>query len=250
MPRYFVHLAYNGTRYHGWQVQNNASSVQEVITQAVDMMWKVQINLVGCGRTDTGVHARDFYAHFDLGQPKSREEMDELAFRLNRYLADDIVIYRIFPVPDDLHARFSAISRTYKYYIHTCKDPFLKDVSWFVHSSCDLEMMNKGASLFLGTLDFTSFSKLHSSAKTNICTVTKAEWERIDHQLIFTISADRFLRNMVRAIVGTLMDLGQGKISMEDLMKIMEGKDRSLAGESVPAKGLFLTLVKYPEFDL
>jgi tRNA pseudouridine38-40 synthase len=246
MPRYFVHLAYNGARYHGWQVQENASSVQQVITQAIELIWKVKINLVGCGRTDTGVHAKDFYAHYELDEVKSQDELDEMTFRLNRYLPDDIVIYRIFPVPDYLHARFSAISRTYKYYVHTRKDPFLNDVSWFVHSPCDVNVMNEGAALLLGTMDYTSFSKLHSSAKTNICTVKKAEWERVDQQLTFTITADRFLRNMVRAIVGTLMELGQGKISLEDLRKIVEGKDRSLAGESVPAKGLFLTEVRYP----
>jgi tRNA pseudouridine38-40 synthase len=246
LPRFFIHLAYNGSLYHGWQVQENASTVQQLITQAIEMIWKVQINLVGCGRTDTGVHAKDFYAHFDLEDDRTQEQLDELAFRLNRYLADDIVIFKIFPVPADLHARFSAISRTYKYYVHNRKDPFLNDISWFVHSPCDVKIMNEGAALLLGTMDYTSFSKLHSSAKTNICTVTKAEWERVDHQLIFTITADRFLRNMVRAIVGTLMELGQGKISLEDLRKIIEGKDRSLAGESVPAKGLFLTEVRYP----
>ena len=245
MERYFIRLAYNGTRYHGWQVQQNANSVQQAITNAIDLMWKVKVNLVGCGRTDTGVHAKEFFAHFDLPGSRNSDELADLKFRLNRYLDKDIVIFDIFPVPPGLHARFSAISRTYQYHIHTRKDPFLEDFSWFVPHVADASQMNAGAEMLLKISDFTSFSKLHSSAKTNICKVYLANWEMKEHRLIFTIKADRFLRNMVRAIVGTLMDLGQGKISMEEFRKIIEGKDRSLAGESVPAKGLFLTKVEY-----
>lgn len=246
MQRYFIRLAYNGSRYHGWQVQDNARSVQQVITDAFRLIWKEEINLVGCGRTDSGVHARDYYAHFELDGLISRQEIEDRIFRLNRYLDEDIVILEVFPVAPDLHARFSAISRTYQYFVHTRKDPFLNEISWFVPQAIDLALMNKGAGMLTGKQDFTSFSRLHSDVKTNICTVTHARWEKSGHQLIFTITADRFLRNMVRAIVGTIMDLGQGKITLEDYRKIIEGKDRSLAGESVPAKGLFLTGVEYP----
>jgi tRNA pseudouridine38-40 synthase len=245
LQRYFIRLAYDGTRYHGWQVQPNGRSVQEEITKAFDTIWKLQINLVGCGRTDTGVHARDYYAHFEMESLKGKEDLGEMAYRLNRYLDRDIVILDIYPVAPDMHARFSAISRTYKYYIHTRKDPFLNDCSWFIQGKLDVERMNEGAKMLMETDDFTSFSRLHSAAKTNICHLKQAQWERQDHRLVFTITADRFLRNMVRAIVGTLVDLGEGKISLEDLQDIIDGKDRSLAGESVPAKGLFLASVKY-----
>ncbi len=244
--RYFISLAYNGAAFHGWQVQDNAITVQQVITGAINMMWKTEINLVGCGRTDTGVHARQFYAHFDLGVEKSKDECDELAFRLNRFLPRELVIYGIFPVPADLHARFNAIARTYEYHIHTFKDPFLDDLSWFVHDRPDVELMNAGARMLTGTGDYTSFSKLHSAAKTNICTVIRAEWNADGHRLVFSITADRFLRNMVRAIIGTLVDLGQGKLTTDGLQRIIDGRDRSLAGESVPAKGLFLVKVEYP----
>jgi tRNA pseudouridine38-40 synthase len=247
MNRYFMQLAYNGTRYHGWQIQPNARSVQEVITNAFHVIWKYEINLVGCGRTDTGVHARDYYAHFELDDIKSQPELDEMAFRLNRYLDEDIVILKIYPVEPDLHARFSAVSRTYKYNIHTRKDPFVNESSWFVPQELNVEMMNEGAKLLMHHEDFTSFSKLHTEVKSNVCHLTHAAWVRQDHQLVFTITADRFLRNMVRSIVGTLVDLGQEKISIEDLKLIIEGKDRSMAGESVPAKGLFLAKVKFPE---
>ena len=246
MHRFFIRLAYNGTHYHGWQVQDNARTVQQVITDAFRVIWKVEINLVGCGRTDAGVHARDYYAHFELEEGRDMDELKDMAFRLNRYLDEDIVILEIFPVPSDLHARFSAKSRTYQYYLHTRKDPFLNEISWFVPQGIDLEKMNAGSEMLLGTHDFTSFSKLHTDVKTNICTIIQANWEKSGHQLIFTITADRFLRNMVRAIVGTLMDLGQGKITLEDYLRIIDGKNRSLAGESVPAKGLFLTEIKYP----
>lgn len=245
--RYFIHLAYDGSAYHGWQWQDNARSVQETITSAINLIWRVDINLVGCGRTDTGVHAREYFAHFDLEGEKERQELDELAFRLNRYLPDDIVIFRIFPVAPHLHARFSAHTRTYEYHLHTRKDPFLQDHSWYIHPVPGIELMNRGADLLLKTEDFTSFSKLHSDAKTNICRVSKACWQQEGHRMIFTITADRFLRNMVRAIVGTLLDLGHGKITMAELQGIIDGKSRALAGESVPARGLFLTRVVYPE---
>ncbi|MFA4864686.1 MAG: tRNA pseudouridine(38-40) synthase TruA [Bacteroidales bacterium] len=246
--RYFIKLAYNGSRYHGWQIQDNALTVQEVITKAIRLIWSMDFNMAGCGRTDTGVHAREFYAHFDLEEEKSREELNELTRRLNRYLEEDILIYNIFPVVQDLHARFSAISRTYEYHIHTRKDPFLNEFSWFVPQKSDIGLMNAGADILKEYNDFTSFSKPNANRKTNICKIIRSNWDLSDHRLIFTITADRFLHNMVRAIVGTLLDLGQQKISIEDLRRIIESKKRSGAGESVPAKGLYLTRIEYPGF--
>jgi len=247
--RYFIKLAYNGTNYHGWQIQENAATVQEVITEAVKLMWIKDFKMIGCGRTDTGVHASEFYAHFDLKDEKSKEELVELTYRLNRYLPEDIVIYRIFPVPPDLHSRYDAISRTYEYHIHTKKDPFLNDLSWFMPQPLDIELMNRGGEILTEYEDFTSFSKANIRRKTNLCKVMKAFWTVDDHRLIFTIMADRFLHDMVRAIVGTLINIGQYKITIEDLRSIIESKNRCSAGESVPAKGLFLTHIEYPGFQ-
>jgi tRNA pseudouridine38-40 synthase len=247
--RYFIKLAYNGARYHGWQIQENAVSVQEVITKAVRLMWIKDFKMIGCGRTDTGVHATEFFAHFDLEEEKNLDELNELAHRLNRYLPDDIVIYSIFPVKPGLHSRYDALSRTYEYHIHTRKDPFLNELSWFVHQKLDIDLMNRGGDVIKEYDDFTSFSKANVKRKTNLCKVMKVHWELSGHRLIFSITADRFLHDMVRAIVGTLIDLGQNKISIEDLRVIIESKNRCSAGESVPAKGLFLTRVEYPRFQ-
>jgi tRNA pseudouridine38-40 synthase len=244
--RYFMKLAYNGTNYHGWQIQENAVTVQEVITKAVRLMWNKEFKMIGCGRTDTGVHATEFYAHFNLEEEMSCEELNDLVNRLNRYLPDDIVIYSIFSVPHDLHSRYDAVSRTYEYHIHTRKDPFLNQLSWFVHEQLDIDLMNRGGEIIKEYDDFTSFSKANVKRKTNICRVMKAHWELSGHRLIFTIEADRFLHDMVRAIVGTLVDLGRHKITIEDLRLIIESKNRCNAGESVAAKGLFLTRVEYP----
>jgi len=216
MPfRYFIKLAYNGARYHGWQIQENAVSVQEVITKAVRLIWNKEFKMIGCGRTDTGVHAAEFFAHFDLEEEKGQDELNELAFRLNRYLPDDIVIYSIFAVKPGLHSRYDALSRTYEYHIHTLKDPFLNEFSWFVHQKLDIDLMNRGGELIKEYDDFTSFSKANVKRKTNFCKIFSARWELTGHRLIFTITADRFLHDMVRAIVGTLIDLGQYKISIE-----------------------------------
>jgi tRNA pseudouridine38-40 synthase len=244
--RYFIKLAFDGTNYHGWQIQDNALTIQEVIIKAVRLIWVKDFKTIGCGRTDTGVSASQFYAHFNLEEEKSREELDDLAFRLNRYLPDDIVINSIFPVPPNLHSRYDAISRTYQYYIHTFKDPFLNDHSWFMPMDLDIDLMNRGGEVIREYEDFTSFSKFNEKRNTNLCTITAAEWEKDGHRLVFTISANRFLHDMVRAIVGTLISLGRHKISIEDLKLIIESKDRCNAGESVPAKGLFLTRVEYP----
>lgn len=249
MPyRYFIRLAYNGSAYHGWQIQENALTVQEVMTNAVRLIWNKDFKMIGCGRTDTGVHAKEFYAHFDLAEEKSKEDLEELVNRLNRYLPDDIVIYSIFPVKADLHSRYDALSRTYEYYIHTRKDPFLNECSWLVHQKLDIDMMNRGGEIIKEYIDFTSFSKANVKRKTNLCKVFKANWKLSGHRLVFTITADRFLHDMVRAIVGTMIDLGQHKISLEDLRLIIESQDRCRAGESVPAKGLYLTRVEYQDF--
>jgi tRNA pseudouridine38-40 synthase len=247
--RYFIRLAYNGAHYHGWQVQDNALTVQEVITKAVRLIWNKDFTMVGCGRTDTGVHATEFYAHFDLEEEKNKEDLDELVNRLNRYLPDDIVIYSIFPVKTKLHSRYDALSRTYEYHIHSLKDPFLNECSWLVHKKLDINLMNRGGEIIKEYIDFTSFSKANVKRKTNLCKVSYANWELSGHRLVFSITADRFLHDMVRAIVGTLLDLGDHKISIEDLRKIIESKNRCSAGESVPAKGLYLTRVEYPGFS-
>ena len=247
--RYFIKLAYDGARYHGWQIQENAVTVQEVITRAVRLIWLKDFKMTGCGRTDTGVNAREFFAHFDLEEKKSPDELTELTYRLNRYLPNDIMIYSIFPVKPGLHSRYDAISRTYEYHIHTRKDPFLNQFSWYFHQQLDIDLMNRGGEVIAEYDDFTSFSKANVKRKTNLCTVSTAKWEMTDHRLIFTITANRFLHDMVRAIVGTMLDLGQHKITLEDLRLIITGKDRCKAGESVPAKGLFLTRVEYPGFE-
>ncbi len=244
MRRYFVKLAYNGTNYHGWQIQDNARTVQQELNEKISLMLNQKVNLVGCGRTDTGVHAREFYAHFDL--PDEYGEMDEmLAFRLNAFLPGDIVIYQVFQVPSGFHARFDAKSRTYKYYISRQKDPFMAGLSYFYHAPLDIKKMNEASGILFGYEDFTSFSKLHTQTKTNICRIMEAGWEEKDGMLVFTIKADRFLRNMVRAIVGTNLEIGKGKLAVEDMKRIIEAKDRSQAGFSVPAQGLFLEKIEY-----
>jgi tRNA pseudouridine38-40 synthase len=243
--RYFIKLAYNGANYHGWQIQPNAPSVQQTINEAVSTILQQEINIVGCGRTDTGVHAKEFFAHFDLSEDISAER-DDITRRLNHFLPKDISIFKIIPVDSDTHARFDAVSRSYKYIVSRRKDPFYKDFSYYVHDNLNIEKMNEAAETLFEFTDFTSFSKLHTQVKTNDCRIMQAQWEEKDHLLIFKITADRFLRNMVRAIVGTLLDVGRGKISTDDFKSIIESKNRSNAGYSVPAKGLFLTEVDYP----
>lgn len=243
MQRYFLQLSYNGTGYHGWQVQPNATSVQGKIEKALSTILREEIQVVGAGRTDTGVHASYYMLHFDSQNENLHNE--NIVFRLNRFLPDDIAIQQIFKVKNDAHARFDAISRTYNYYITTVKNPFDK-FSYQYTQKLDIEKMNKAASLLFEFSDFTSFARLHTDVKTNNCNVLKAEWIQEESQLIFTIKADRFLRNMVRAIVGTLMEVGKGKLLVDDFRTIIEMKDRGAAGASVPAVGLFLVDVKYP----
>ncbi len=245
--RYFVKLAYNGAAYHGWQMQENALSVQEALEKAMETILGQKVALTGAGRTDTGVHAREFYAHFELERQLSAEECSNAAYKLNSLLPADIFIFDIFPVGPDVHARFDAISRTYEYHIIRRKDPFRQGLAWYVWGKFDMESMNKAAAILHEYTDFTSFSKLHTQVKTNNCRIMHAAWEEEGHLLVFRITADRFLRNMVRAIVGTLIDIGRGRYDAEAIRKIIEAKDRSLAGLSVPAHGLFLSRVEYPD---
>jgi tRNA pseudouridine38-40 synthase len=244
VQRYFIKLAYNGANYHGWQIQDNASTVQQELNDKISLMLNEKVNLVGCGRTDTGVHAREFYAHFDL--PDTYGKVDEmLAFRLNAFLPEDIVIYEVFQVPSDFHARFDARSRTYKYYISREKDPFRSGLTYYYHAPLNIQKMNEAVSFLFQYEDFTSFSKLHTQTKTNNCRIMEAGWEEKDEMFVFTIKADRFLRNMVRAVVGTLLEIGKGKLEVGDMKRIIEAKDRSQAGFSVPAQGLFLEKIEY-----
>ncbi|MCB2209119.1 MAG: tRNA pseudouridine(38-40) synthase TruA [Bacteroidetes bacterium] len=243
MHRYFIKLAYKGTHYHGWQIQDNAHTIQEELNTKISLMLSETVNLVGCGRTDTGVHAREFYAHFDIS--KELDQLENLAFKLNGFLPEDIVIFEIFKVPTDFHARFDAQSRTYKYCISQRKNPFLTGQSFYYHGALDIVKMNAASKILFDYSDFTSFSKLHTQTKTNRCTIYHANWEKKGEELIFTIRADRFLRNMVRAIVGTMIEIGSGKLGVEDMKRIIEAKDRSDAGFSVPAEGLFLEKVSY-----
>lgn len=244
--RYFIRLAYDGTRYHGWQVQRNAVTVQQVLNDACSLILKETVSVTGCGRTDTGVHAREFFAHFEIPRKLNRQQCQKFIYQLNGFLESDIVIFDIFPIRPGIHARFSATTRTYQYVITRRKDPFQVNYSYYLFGDLDVDLMNRGADFLLSTSDFTSFSKVSTDTKTSICSVTHSRWEEHGEQLVFTIRADRFLRNMVRAIVGTLLDLGKGKITFDEFRQIVAGKNRSYAGESVPAAGLFLVSVEYP----
>lgn len=247
MARYFIELAYNGSPYHGWQVQPGAPTVQEELNRALSTLLRREVGVVGAGRTDTGVHASFFVAHFDTETPLP--DLEILIYKLNRLTGSGIAVSRIYPVADDMHARFSALSRTYKYYIDKWKDPFTYGVAWRVFPLPDIERMNEACKVLFEYTDFTSFSKLHTDVKTNNCTIMEARWEDTDRQLVFTIKANRFLRNMVRAIVGTMLEVGQGKLSPEGLHRIIESKNRCNAGTSVPGHALFLCDIEYPQLD-
>jgi len=242
--RYFIELAYKGTNFHGWQKQPDAISVQEVLEKALSLKLQEDISVLGAGRTDTGVHASFFVAHFDSAKDF---EIEKLIYGLNHLLGKEIAIYKIYSVNSNSHARFNAISRTYEYRISLRKNPFFIETTSFFNKNLDVDLMNRGGELLLNYSDFTSFSKLHTDTKTNNCKISKAVWTHQNEFLIFTITADRFLRNMVRSIVGTLIDLGEHKINIEDFKTIIESKDRRKAGQSVPPEGLFLTDIKYPK---
>jgi tRNA pseudouridine38-40 synthase len=244
MQRYFVELSYNGSSFFGWQRQPNQLSVQEEIENAFTKLnSNIPVAVVGCGRTDTGVHANHYVLHVDF---LSVNDLEQLVFKLNRILPSTIVIHSIKQAVSDFHARFHAISRTYRYFINTKKNPFKIGLSWTFTQKLDFEAMNEAAKLLIGTKDFTSFSKVNTDVKTNICTVSKAQWIKLDDtNYYFEITADRFLRNMVRATVGTLIEVGEGKIQSNDIVGILEAKNRGAASLSVPAHGLFLWEVCY-----
>lgn len=242
--RYFVSLSYKGTDFHGWQIQPNAITVQQKIQEGLYVLLREQVHIYGAGRTDTGVHAKQMYAHFDS---EASFELDELCYRLNSILPDTILIKSIFCVPANAHARFDALCRRYEYWICSFKNPFLKESAWLLFNELNYDLMNEAAALLLDVSDFTSFSKLNTDVNNNICILNKALWEKKDDTWIFTIESNRFLRNMVRAIVGTLVNVGKGNISLEEFKAIVVKKDRSHAGISAPAQGLYLVNIEYPK---
>ena len=241
--RYFIEFSYNGTNYHGWQKQPNASTVQEELTKCISVLLKEEVELMGAGRTDTGVHAHQMFAHFDT---LSTFNSNKIVTKLNSFLSNDILVYSIYKVKEDTHARFTATARTYKYFVSNKKDIFNPNLH-LVLKDLDLDKMNSACSYLMGEQDFTSFSKVNTDTFTNNCDITKAIWTKDGDAFVFTISANRFLRNMVRSVVGTLLDVGIGKIKVEAVKKIIYKKDRCAAGTSVPAKALFLTEIKYPK---
>ncbi|MBN2214237.1 MAG: tRNA pseudouridine(38-40) synthase TruA [Bacteroidales bacterium] len=247
MHRYFLQLCFKGTNYHGWQVQPNATSVQKKVNDALTTILKKETEVTGAGRTDTGVHASFFIAHFD-SETSFNELHSKLKFlnSLNAILPNDIAITDVCEVSPEAHARYSAVKRTYEYTIVFEKNPFLSDMSWYISRKPDIQQMNRCGELLLQYHDFTSFSRLHSDSKTNLCRIYEAYWTDSQAKMVFSITADRFLRNMVRAIVGTMIDVGKGKINHEDFKSIIEQKNRNAAGASAPAKGLVLTNLEYP----
>lgn len=241
--RYFITFSYDGTAYHGWQIQPHSVTVQEELQKALSTLMRKPMEVVGAGRTDTGVHARKMIAHFDHDEVL---DCSQLVYKLNKLLPRDIAVQHVEPVADDMHARFSAKSRTYHYYVHLEKNPFLRSYSWQVYGNPDFELMNRAARVLMEYKDFTSFSKVNTDTKTNDCTITEARWDRVgEDQWRFTVTANRFLRNMVRAIVGTLMEVGRGRMTIEQLRSVIEAKDRCRAGDSVPGNALFLVEVLY-----
>ncbi len=244
--RYFLHLAYNGAPFFGWQVQPDHPSVQEVLERSLSLLLHQEhIAVTGCGRTDTGVHAADYYAHFELEETLDAEGLKRLRDQLNSFLPKEIAIFDIFPVKPRAHARFDAVERTYQYFVSIRKNPFTFQQRYFSFRTPDIKRMNEAAALLLENEDFTSFSKVHTQVNNFICHVTHAQWVLEGDDLVFTITANRFLRNMVRAVVGTLLDVGFGKLSVSDFQNIINQKDRCKAGISVPADALFLTNVRY-----
>lgn len=243
MSRYFIHLAYNGAAYCGWQTQPALPTVQQTLEEALTTLLRQPIAIVGCGRTDTGVHASDFYAHFDAD---ANVDTKDIVFKLNNFLPADIAIFDIFQVADNAHARFDATARTYQYHVSDRRLPFRQGQYCRIYYKPDVEKMNEAAKILMEYDDFTSFAKLHTQVKTNICHLTEAHWDVSGDELVFTIRSNRFLRNMVRSVTGTLLDVGRGKLTIDGLREIIEKKNRCAAGVSMPACGLFLTKVEYP----
>ncbi len=241
--RYFIELAYKGTNYHGWQIQPDAKSVQETLNKALSILLKSEIDILGAGRTDAGVHAKQMFAHFDVDIDFDKEK---LVHKLNSFLPKDIAVFKIHAVHPEAHARFDATKRTYEYQIHTKKNAFEADDSWQYGLPLRTDLMNDACKILFEYTDFECFSKTNSDVNTFNCSIQEAFWQQSEDKLLFTISADRFLRNMVRAIVGTMINIGLEKVSLDDFKKIIESKDRSQAGFSVPAHGLYLTKIEYP----
>lgn len=244
--RYFICLSYNGSAFCGWQIQENANSVQEELQKTLSMLLKEPVSVTGAGRTDSGVHAINYIAHFDC--QAVIQDTAHLTYKMNAILPKEIAVHSIYQVHNTAHARFDAISRSYKYYVHTNKDPFENGFSYFVRpDNMDIEKMNLAARYFLGEHDFSSLEKVNGGNKTSICTVTHAEWVQIsEHKFVFSVTANRFLRNMVRAMVGSLLEVGSGKRQPEWIEQMLAQKNRCAAGQSVPGKALFLVEVKYP----
>lgn len=242
--RYFIEFSYNGKAYHGWQYQPNAISVQQVLEEALTKLLRAKISVMGAGRTDAGVHAAQMFAHFDI---EESFDIDLIVFKLNCFLPKDIAIHSIFEVNPKAHARFNAISRTYDYRISTKKNVFTSDFAYHIFFPLDIEKMNEACKILFHYKDFQCFSKSNTDVKTYYCDIKEAFWKFENDELIFTITANRFLRNMVRAIVGTMVEIGLGKIEVEQLHEIIQSKDRSEAGYSVPAQGLYLMKIVYPD---
>lgn len=249
MQRFFISLSYNGTTFNGWQIQSNTpNTIQQVIEDKMSMILKERIELVGCGRTDTGVSAKNYVAHFDTMLQDIHQNKEHWIYKFNTVLPESISINDIYRVKPSAHARFDAIERTYYYHVHQHKNPFINQFSTYIYGELDFELMNKAALILLEHSDFTSFSKLHAQTKTNNCKITRAVWQKTNiNEWRFVISADRFLRGMVRAIVGTLILVGKNKITLDDFNEIIKSKDRSKAGNNMAPEALFLTRIKYPE---
>ena len=241
-----MHMAFDGSDYCGWQIQPRELTVQQVMEKALSLLLREEVSVTGAGRTDTGVHASYFIAHFDLskGDPSSVQFL----FKLNRYLPPDIVVYKIWQVPPEMHARFSAISRTYHYHISTLKPLYARNYSLHVYGELDIEEIHRCCEVIKSAVDFTSFSKLHTDVKTNNCQIMGVQWRKEESGYLFEIKADRFLRNMVRSLAGTLLNVGQGKLDRDGFKRIVEAKDRGKAGQSAPAHALFLVQVEYKDF--
>jgi tRNA pseudouridine38-40 synthase len=249
MARYFINLSYNGAAYNGWQIQENTpNTIQQILQDKLSMLLKENIEIVGCGRTDTGVHAKYYVAHFDSNCADLISNQKHWVYKFNTVLPHDICVHKIEAVKYDTHARFHATERTYHYFLHQQRNPFIENLSWYVYGDLDFELMNKAALELFNYTDFTSFSKLHSQVKTNNCKITKAVWLKCGvNEWRFTITADRFLRGMIRAIVGTLLLVGKNKITIEEFKNIIEAKDRKRAGNNAPEHALFLTGIRYPK---
>jgi tRNA pseudouridine38-40 synthase len=247
-------MAFDGTAYCGWQIQPNETTVQQVVEHALTTLLREEVSLTGAGRTDTGVHASFFMAHFDLPEPGSRASApdpadEQFVFRLNRFLPPDIVVYKIIPVPPDLHARFSALYRTYHYHVSSIKPLYNRNYCLHVYGELNLDAIRQCCAILIETSDFTSFARLHTDVRTNRCHVMQAAWNPVDQGYLFEIKADRFLRNMVRSITGTLLDVGQGKLGVAEFRDIVRARDRGQAGQSAPARGLFLVDIGYASLE-